>query len=58
MTTDSYNQAAFDLIVWLRGGLPEKCDFCDQPFNERRYPVPEEGGEWTCSECLARWERK
>jgi ribosomal protein L37AE/L43A len=53
--SDDYNQAAFNLIVGLRGGLPEKCDFCDQPFTERRYPVPEEAGEWTCSECVARW---
>lgn len=50
-----YNQAAFDLIVGLRGGLPEACDFCGQPFTKDRYPVPEEAGEWTCSECLARW---
>jgi hypothetical protein len=49
------NQAAFDLIVGLRGGLPEACDFCGQPFTQARYPVPEEAGEWTCSECLARW---
>lgn len=20
-----------------------------------RYPIPEEAGEWTCNECLARW---
>jgi hypothetical protein len=54
-TTNGYNQAAFDLIVGLRGGLPEKCDFCDQPFTTERHPVPEEAGEWTCSECVARW---
>jgi hypothetical protein len=55
MTSDSYNQAAFDLIVSLRGGLPEKCDFCGQPFTDSRYPIPEEGGEWTCSECAKLW---
>jgi len=68
MTTPEYDQAAFELIVGLRGGLPEKCDFCDQPFDydalastvvsvreAARYPVPEEAGEWTCSECVARW---
>jgi hypothetical protein len=73
MTSDSYNQAAFELIVSLRGGLPEKCDFCGQPFDydalrtaqaspsgvgQLRWPVPEEAGEWTCSECLARWFKK
>jgi hypothetical protein len=56
MTSDSYNQAAFELIVSLRGGLPEKCDFCGQPFDydalrtaqaspsgvgQLRWPVPE-----------------
>jgi hypothetical protein len=53
--TDDYNQATFDLIVALRGGLPKDCDFCGQPFTEARYPVPEEAGEWACSECWARW---
>lgn len=53
-----WNEAAFDFIVAMRGGqLPERCDFCDQPFSQERYPVPEEAGEWTCAECLARWIR-
>jgi len=54
--SDDYNKAAFDFIVSLRGGLPEKCDFCGQKFTRERYPIPEEAGEWTCSECLARWQ--
>ena len=54
-TTDGYDQAAFDLIAGLRGGVPERCDFCDQPFNEQRYPCPEEGGAWACSDCLRKW---
>lgn len=60
MTSDSYNQAVFDLIVDLRGGgLPERCDFCDQPYIEgTRWPIPEEAGEWTCNECLDRWRRE
>lgn len=54
--TTEYNQAAFDLIVDLRGGLPEKCDFCGQPFvPKQRWPIPEEAGEWACNECYARW---
>lgn len=55
--SNDYNQAAFDLIVALRGGmLPERCDFCDQPYIEKvRYPIPEEGGEWACSDCYVRW---
>lgn len=55
MTEAEYNRATFALIVALRGGLPEKCDFCDQPYTEQRQPVPEEGGEWACTECLAKW---
>lgn len=53
--SDDYNQAAFELIVALRGGLPGACDFCGQPFTAARYPIPEEAGEWTCRECLDRW---
>lgn len=45
-----------DLIIELRGGLPPKCDFCDQPYTEQRYPVPEEAGQWACIECWERWE--
>jgi hypothetical protein len=54
--SDEYNRAAFDLIVSLRGGLPGQCDFCGQPFSQKRHPVPEEAGEWACTECVARWE--
>ena len=46
------------LIAELRGGIPEKCDFCGQEYTEDRYPIPEEAGEWTCSECWARWEKE
>jgi hypothetical protein len=54
--SDDYNKVAFEFIVALRGGFPKACDFCDQPYSEQRYPVPEEGGAWTCSECEARWQ--
>jgi hypothetical protein len=53
--SDDYNQAAFEMIVALRGGLPAVCDFCGQMFTEARYPVTEEAGEWACAECWARW---
>jgi len=53
--SDAYNRAAFELLVSLRGGLPDACDFCRQPFTQARYPVPEEAGAWACSECVARW---
>ena len=46
------------MIAELRGGIPEKCDFCDQSYTEKRYPIPEEAGEWTCSECWERWEKE
>lgn len=47
---------ALDLLISIRGGWPEACDFCKQPYTEQRYPVPEEAGEWACNECVARWE--
>jgi hypothetical protein len=47
-----------NMIAELRGGIPEKCDFCEQSFNEERYPIPEEAGEWTCSECWERWMKE
>ncbi len=46
------------MIADLRGGIPEKCDFCQQEYTDIRYPIPEEAGEWTCSECWARWEKE
>lgn len=52
------NDDVFLAIVALRGGIPEKCDFCDQPYTDERYPVPEEAGQWTCIECWERWERE
>jgi hypothetical protein len=48
----------WDLVMSIRGGFPEKCDFCGKPYTDGRYPVPEEAGAWACSECLARWDRE
>src|ERR1700757_3387166 len=50
-----YHQAAIDFITALRGGRPANCDFCEQPFTAERWAIPEEAGEWACSECYARW---
>lgn len=50
--------AAFRFLMDLRGGIPDQCDFCRQPFTEARYPVPEEAGEWACRECEIRWEKQ
>lgn len=47
-----------EMIAEMRGGIPDKCDFCEQPYTEERYPIPEEAQAWTCSECLARWEKE
>ena len=49
---------AANLILMLRGGAPEQCEFCRQDFGPNRRPVPEEGGEWACSECVTRWEKE
>ncbi len=43
------------MIAELRGGIPEKCDFCGKPFTEKNYPTPEEAGNWACIECVRRW---
>lgn len=56
--SDDYKRATFDLIVSLRGGIPETCDFCQRPYVDGRYPVPEEAGEWACNECVRAWETK
>lgn len=52
--TVEYDRAAFDMLAANRDE-PETCDFCKQPFTKARYPVPEEGRAWACSECEARW---
>lgn len=50
--------SVLDMIIELRGGLPEKCDFCGQLYNEHRYPIPEEGDEWACTECCTKWDKE
>jgi hypothetical protein len=50
-------RTGWDLLMSIRGGFPRKCDFCDQPYGDDRYPVPEEAGAWACSECEARWRK-
>ncbi len=47
-----------DMIAAMRGGVPENCDFCGQPYTDERTPIPEEAGEWTCSECWDRWAKE
>ncbi len=46
-----------ELIVALRGGIPDQCDFCGQVFTEENYPTPEEAGQWACIQCVKRWEQ-
>ena len=48
-----FEKECWAMLVGNRGGIPEKCDFCDQPYSETRHPVPEEGRAWSCSECEA-----
>jgi hypothetical protein len=45
-----------DLVVGIRGGVPERCDFCQQPTPPDDLH-PEEGEEWACITCLERWNR-
>lgn len=44
-----------DLIIALRGGLPEKCDFCGADSDDLD---PEEGDMWACRECWDRFRRE
>ena len=50
---DSADVVSF--LAEVRGGLPERCDFCNQPTNENDL-IPEEGGDWVCRTCWDRWE--
>lgn len=45
-----------ELITDLRGGAPETCDFCGQPFDARG-AIPEEAGDWACYPCWDYWEK-
>jgi ribosomal protein L37AE/L43A len=56
MSTD-YDRACWEMLTANRAD-PKMCDFCGQPFTEARYPVPEEGRAWACSECEARWAKE
>lgn len=47
--------STLELLVAIRGGLPECCDFCCQPYTADRQPEPEEAGAWACTECVKRW---
>ncbi len=47
-----------NLIAELRGGMPERCDFCKKQFTEQNYPTPEEAGEWACIECVKKWDEQ
>jgi len=48
----------FNMIVELRGGVPERCDFCGERYTDSRRPTPDEGGEWACTVCWERWEKQ
>ena len=52
--TEEYDRAMWGMLAANRAE-PVTCDFCRQPFTDDRYPVPEEGRAWACSECEARW---
>jgi hypothetical protein len=43
---------AYDLILALRGGHPEKCDHCGVLFTEDNVANPAEAGQWICYACM------
>ena len=54
MTDDieDYNDVR-NLIADLRGGVPEKCDFCQEERSADELH-PEEAGQWICNACIKR----
>ena len=50
--------SAIDFIAALRGGIPERCDFCGEPYDNERHPEPEEAGQWACNFCNDRWNKE
>ena len=39
------------LIIDLRGGIPDKCDFCQkEKLPDQLHP--DEGGTWICIDCI------
>ncbi len=44
-----------EMIAEIRGGIPNKCDFCHEQFTEENYPTPEEAGDWACISCVKVW---
>jgi hypothetical protein len=49
--------SARDIIIDLRGGVPEKCDFCKQPTPPENLH-PEEAGDWACITCINHWRKE
>jgi hypothetical protein len=45
-----------DIIAELRGGIPDNCDFCSQPFTKENYATPEECSNWACIQCVNKWD--
>ena len=58
MSGSGWDKAAVEFVRYMRGGCPERCDFCDKKYTDGRCPVPEEGGAWSCSECEHQAEAK
>lgn len=46
-----------EIITEMRGGIPDKCSFCEQPFDERG-AIPEEAGDWACYPCWDKWAKE
>jgi hypothetical protein len=58
MMANNYNEAAWQMLIALRGGISDNCDFCCKAFGPERSPVPEEAGAWACTECQAWWDKE
>ena len=48
----------YEIISELRAGHPKCCDYCQEPFDDKRKPIPDEGQTWSCTVCWERWEKE
>jgi hypothetical protein len=48
----TYEETVWRMLCANRGE-PTVCQFCGLPYDDERYPVPEEGRAWSCNECTA-----
>lgn len=41
-----------ELIVAMRGGVPDRCDYCGTEYSNEVHAIPDEAGTWSCTKCF------